>query len=521
MPEPVRDKIFAPEVTIATDSIGSPSSCAPSHVDPAIETWSALGLLGRLLRQHLFFVDICANLFSPTASIRRERELFPLPIIPRDYLSILPEISDVTIGDACDYFLGVVAALNWLYGYRGFDFTTGKITTAQSCAHKVIVTAGLELHGRLRGDVESRSRRGWRFFEDKGAEPRLELVASAVAVPDCAATCDPAELIGGKLGRSIQDASVMFADAPTGLDRFPGFYSGPRSEYIELTARQLKARLLRLSSYCRGGASVFPVGKAEGKQRVVWNGTRISAAAARPPPPVHLADPAVFGMLDVAAGRQLRVTKRDCRTWFDQLAVNYDVALYFARPAITRRELLAAGFSCDDIIDFGGDGASDSFFPYSCVWPMGFSWSSCVAQSTLLSICTKAGLVDSMVLAADAVLPQSLDLCFAVATDDLMIFSDAGPGHTSTAALAVEESMMAHGIIKNPDKDINDVLTATCFGVGLIDGRFWCPPAPRIWSLLDAVRDLAVQRAASPGAVAGYLGRPVVQSPATVEALRV
>ena len=358
----------------------------------------------------------------------------------------------------------------------------------------------------MRGDVGARSRRGWGFFEDKGAEPRLEFVAGAVAVPDCAATCNPADLIGGELGRCIRDASVIFADAPPGLDRFPGFYSGPRCEYVQLTARQLKAGLLRLSSFCTGGASVFPVGKSEGNQRVVWNGTRISEAAARPPPPLHLADPAVFGMLDIAAGRQLRVTKRDCRTWFDQLAVSDDIGLYFGRPAITQQALIGVGFSREDIVDFGGDDADSFFFPCSCVWPMGFSWSSCVAQSTLLSICTIAGLDDCKVLASDAVLPESLDLCFAVATDDLMIFSDAGPDRTITAALAVEEAMSAHGIIKNPDKDVDDVLTATCVGVDLVDGRFWCPPVQRIWSLLDAVCEVAEHRTASPGAAAGYLG---------------
>ena len=44
--------------------------------------------------------------------------------------------------------------------------------------------------------------------------------------------------------------------------------------------------------------------------------------------------------------------------------------------------------------------------------------------------------------------------------------------------------------MKNPDKDIDDVLTTTCVGIDLVDGRFWCPPVPRIWSLLDAVCDL-------------------------------
>jgi len=199
-----------PAVVKLADPIDLPSTSDSHDIEPAVETWIALGLLGRLFRKHPSFVDVCANLSSPIASPHRQRDLFPLPIIERDYLLKLPDISDLTIGDACDYFLGVIGALNWLYGYRGFDFATGKITAAQRCAHGVIVSAGLELHGRLRSDVEARFGRGWGFFEAKGAEPRLELVASAVAVPDCAATCNPSDLIGGELGRCIRDASVIF-----------------------------------------------------------------------------------------------------------------------------------------------------------------------------------------------------------------------------------------------------------------------------------------------------------------------
>ena len=66
--------------------------------------------------------------------------------------------------------------------------------------------------------------------------------------------------------------------------------------------------------------------------------------------------------------------------------------------------------------------------------------------------------------------------------------------------------MAKRGIVKNPDKDINDVLSATCVGVDLVEGRFWCPPGARLWSLLDTVLDLAGHGWTSPGAVASYLG---------------
>ena len=95
---------------------------------------------------------------------------------------------------------------------------------------------------------------------------------------------------------------------------------------------------------------------------------------------------------------------------------------------------------------------------------MGFSWSSCVSQPTLLSICGESGLRDRHVLACDLPLPCSLFIAFAVATDDLMIFSDAGAGVTDRAARAVEVVMLARGIVKNPEKDVDDTLSTMCVG---------------------------------------------------------
>ena len=143
------------------------------------------------------------------------------------------------------------------------------ITAAQQAAHEVILATALDFHSRLVDYFGSRVAGRWRTFEDKGEAPRLNLIASAVAVPDCAATCTPATLIGGELGFAFWDAGFIFPSPPLGLDQFPNFHSGERSEYVSLTVCQLKAGLLRLAASCRGGASVFPVGKAGGKQRFV------------------------------------------------------------------------------------------------------------------------------------------------------------------------------------------------------------------------------------------------------------
>ena len=348
--------------------------------------------------------------------------------------------------NAHDYAVVVVVGLNLLYGIRADNVVIGPITVAQREAHAVLFDAAFDLHARLVTSAESRDQRGWGAFEDRGTAPRLDLIAAADAVPDCAARCNPAKLIKGPLGDAIRNVHTIFPNPPGGLEHFSTFHSGDHREYITLTARQLRAGLLRLNSRCLAGASIFPVGKAGGKQRAVWNGTRVSLAAARPPAPLHLADPAAFGMLDLEASATLRVTKRDCKTWFDQLSVHPDIGLYFGRPRVTRSELHGEGLTDPDILAMGGEPGQPSFVPLSNVWPMGFSWSSCVAQATLLSICAGADLVDEQVLACDCPLPDSLDMAFAVATDDLMIFSDRGPAATVAAARAVEQVMLRHDI---------------------------------------------------------------------------
>ena len=81
------------------------------------------------------------------------------------------------------------------------------------------------------------------------------------------------------------------------------------------------------------------------------------------------------------------------------------------------------------------------------------------------------GLCDRHVLACDSPLPSSLSLAFAVATDDVNTFSDAGAGVTDGASRGVEVVLLARGIVKNPDKDVDDALSTTCVGVDLVDGR--------------------------------------------------
>ena len=69
---------------------------------------------------------------------------------------------------------------------------------------------------------------------------------------------------------------------------------------------------------------------------------------------------------------------------------------------------------------------STYYYPLAANWPMGFSRSCAVAQETLLGIAATAGLDTSLAWAPDAPLPTSWNFGFALATDDLVLFSDRG-----------------------------------------------------------------------------------------------
>ena len=305
-----------------------------------VTIWTALGQLGRALCNHSMFAGLYRALRGPQETAVRVRELFPLPLIPRIVVEAHFNLYWPAVDEASSYLDGVIVGLNWMYGFDGSGMSIGRMTAARREAHAVILSSAAFHRDRLADGIGTRTNEGWHSFEKKGEAPRLDLVADSGAIPDCAATCFSSDVIQGCYARAIDDVGVIFPNPPPGLDRFPGFYSGERAQYILLTARQLRAGLLRLATSCRGGASAFPVGKPNGKQRVVWNGTRISQAAARPPMPPHVADPAVFGMIDIPSGVQLRATKRDCRTWFDQLAVHDDIGSFFGRPRVLRAELL-------------------------------------------------------------------------------------------------------------------------------------------------------------------------------------
>ncbi|CAE7948685.1 Lgi2 [Symbiodinium sp. KB8] len=286
------------------------------------------------------------------------------------------------------------------------------------------------------------------------------LQAEAVDVLEVAGQCDPLTCLDEHVRNVICNDNLMFSEAPSGMSSFEGIPAEERNEYVKLVARQLCSKQLALAAHAKGGGAIIAVSKPGGKrQRAVWHGKRVSAAAMRPPNPRHLASPTVLSLMECPAGQKIRCSKRDASCWFDQLQLPAAMQRWMGRPSVTARELCTVGGLL--------------------TWPMGFAWSSFVAQEFLLDTCSAAGLTERQILSSDVQTPTSCDVVFAAATDDVMIFSASGAGHSLKAAKQLDGVFEQRGIVRNSCKDVDDSLSAACVGVVLEDGTHLAVPPAR------------------------------------------
>ena len=303
----------------------------------------------------------------------------------------------------------------------------------------------------------------------------------------------------------------MFGNAPAGMSIFEGVLPTDKVEYIKLVAKQLRAKQLGLTLKAKGGGAVIAVGKPGGKrQRAVWHGRRVSSAAARPPKPPHLASPTAATYLECKPGGQLRCSKRDAKCWFDQLKLPGGLQRWMGRPAVSVLELCSIGEmtlpEVQSCILPGEPQTASAYNPVSLTWPMGLAWSSYIAQEFLLDVCQAAGLDEPRVLSCEAPTPLSFDLVFVAATDDVMMFSDSGAGHTIQAARRLDAELFKRGALRNATKDVDDELSATCVGVALEDGTHLGVPPARCLAMLVTVLHLLHTQQASPRQVQQQLG---------------
>ena len=393
--------------------------------------------------------------------------------------------------------------------------TPVRATVAQTDVLSRIVDGCLDMLSRLQQAEDG----AWEAFvpdwiqmPERPSGPKYgNLQAEAVDVLEVAGKCDPLTCLDEHVRNVICNDNLMFSEAPSGMSSFEGIPAEERREYVKLVARQLCSKQLALAAHAKGGGTIIAVSKPGGKrQRAVWHGKRVSAAATRPPKPRHLASPTVLSLMECPAGQKIRCSKRDASCWFDQLQLPAAMQRWMGRPSITARELCTVGGLTPEQIQgfvLPGDPADcETFFPVSLTWPMGFAWSSFVAQEFLLDTCSAAGLTESQILSSDVQTPTSCDVVFAAATDDVMIFSASGAGHSLKAAKQLDAVFEQRGIVRNSRKDVDDSLSATCVGVALEDGTHLAVPPARCLAMLYALSCLLCRKTASPKQVHQLLG---------------
>ena len=285
---------------------------------------------------------------SRCTSNERQRDIFPLPLLiswPADVaLCSQSAESACVVANAC------LLSLNLLWA----DFKVARLSrplrcyptagqadvqrhVAQQTAHMLLRLAEHRLHWK--GAFE--------HFE-KTCQPQYEpLKGDAVDLPDKAATCDPLPNLPEDLRAAVTNPDHIF---PDGLQLVPEMRyrsAEDKAEYIKLVVREVECGKLRFRKTVFGVASVFGAAKSmPGRQRKIWNGSELSAAAAPPPCPERLANPSSFLDIDAGSDEVVYYSKRDAATYFDVLQAP-TVLQAMARTAQSHSEGAHVGLQLD------------------------------------------------------------------------------------------------------------------------------------------------------------------------------
>ena len=463
-------------------------------------------------------------LVGSASTVFPRRDLFPLPRI-----STWP--AQVDTGMQSDGGLLVlantcVAALNHL--------EQGMPKSATTCSRNTCTTAKLsvQLHvcGRVARFCDRLNDMLGENFDYIGAFQKYEKTATGssyeqlrgddVDLPKKAATCDPSTLVDPGLWQEVCRGGTVFPENAGGHNHCPlSTLGSARGEYIKLTCRELRCGKLRLRLQACGSAKVFTAPKSTpGHQRKIWDGSLISTWAATPPKPHRLANPSAFLDIRVQPGEALYLSKRDASTFLDVLAVPPVLQPWLGQEPITLAELVQyGGFTAKEVVAFVDDLQQDSeltmalssdslLFPVHSVWPMGFSWSSCIAQSTTLGVLKQAGVHSSQILSLEHDLPASQRELCAVATDDTLFFHRSFR-HGRRTLQKVDKVFEQHGIPRNRAKDVSLASKMTGLGCDISSRPALVEPAKdKISQAVLGLCDVLERGTSSPAGMSAILG---------------
>ena len=421
------------------------------------------------LKMACFFRDWTKSLPSCRS---RCRELFPLPQLTAWPTGVpLMEVDSEVCLDMSNMCIGALNFLNSGFKpeYSGVAASSFP-STAQLSSQRHVCRKVVHYLSRLVTELDGSLPWQNSFAQcEVSATPSYEDIRSdLVDLPDCAASCNPIDLVSASLASQISDASCIF---PARLVLSPVTVPlNKREEYLKLTCRELMCGKLRLCRQVRGVGGVFAVAKRGGRQRKIWDGSSLSQCAAAPPKPRRLANPSSFLDIQLEVGQQVFFSKRDASTFFDTLQAPEVLQPFFGQPAVTVQELLNHGLSYDAIVKVCGNqedlDAEDVLYPVHAVWPMGFSWSSAVAQDTTLAACVAAGIAEDSILSLDHDVPAQQDeLCFVATDDTVLLRTSLTTGQRTLASL--DGAFAKNGIPRNAAKDISLAAKITALGCDL------------------------------------------------------
>lgn len=363
---------------------------------------------------------------------QQRRDLFPLPEVPLSFLEDAPPCVRVQVQL-------LIAALNVLWGGGSpVPCSNRKPTKAQRRVLEHLIATAAEWLLRMcdSSRAPATPAAAWQSFEDSVAAEPLRLEADKVDLPTSAATCDPYHLLGPELQACWNDPVRILPAERVGHE-VHRIASRDRAEYLRLTVRELELGKLVLLRDAQGLGSIFPVKKSGGRQRAVWHGTLVSEASSRPLKPRRLADPSAFLAVDWDAGTRVVWSKRDAASFFDTLQCPVALRPWFGRPPVAAHELLSVwGASGGDLAAWHRDGIGSTstdglLYPCSQVWPMGYSWSSAIAQDVSLGLLRHGGFSEDQALCSAHPPPLDQRECLFVLTDDcLLAHVIAGPKNT-------------------------------------------------------------------------------------------
>ena len=329
----------------------------------------------------------------------------------------------------------------------------------------------------------------------QGRPPPLQ--AQACDLLDVSGAVDPTNDQPREVRSLLSAPSLLFPDLQSGSITADPIARRDKAGYAKLVARQIRACKVVLSGSCDAAAGIFTVGKASGALREVWNGAALSERAVRPFKPPHLANPSPLLHLEAGVGEPIHVYKRDARCYFDQLSTPAEVRRWLGRPRLCCADLLRhTDLSWKELegawVDSTPLGPDSYIHPLCATWPMGFPWSSYLAQSTLLGCCRRAGLGPERMLALDLPTPADLTSVVALATDDVALFVQGGRRRGDELIHKVDLAIASRGIVKHEGKDVDYQDDATVIGVDLRQGRLLCPELKKLTKVLAALVHLLV-----------------------------